>query len=189
MTDIRVRTQTTPNPNAVKFILNRDVIASGKISFNDPGGAAHVPLAVSVLTLPHVVQVHFYENTLTVTQDGDATWVVLTPQVISAIKERISEHDPFFETLTEARPALSPELQEIDDILGRTVRPALQMDGGDLIVTGKEGRYVTIAYQGACGGCPSSTSGTLNAIESVLRQEYDPDVIVVIDESFDEFSW
>jgi Fe-S cluster biogenesis protein NfuA len=189
MNEIRVRTQTTPNPNAVKFILNRDVIATGKISFTDPQSASHVPLARALLEMTHVVQVHFYENTLTVTQDGEATWVTLSPLVIETIKDRMTDHDPFFETLTDARPELSPELQEIDDILARTVRPALQMDGGDLIVTGKEGRYVTIAYQGACGGCPSSTSGTLNAIESVLRQEYDPDVIVVIDESVDAYSW
>ncbi len=191
MIETKVRTQTTPNPNAVKFILNKDVKASGKISFTDPASCEHVPLAHGVLEISRVVQVHLFENVITVTQDGDATWVSLSPLVIALIKERIDTHDAFFESLTDVRPELPPELQEIDDILGRTVRPALQMDGGDLVITGKEGRYLKIAYQGACGGCPSSTTGTLNAIESVLRQEYDPDIIVVIDESvesLDSFS-
>lgn len=185
MIETRVRTQTTPNPNAMKYIINKDVKSSGKISFSDPESCRHVPLAEKMLNLEGIVQVHLYENILTVTQSGDVNWLTLTPQIISIIKEEIDAHDPFFETLGSGQPELPPELQEIDDILDRTVRPALQMDGGDLLVTGKEGRYVTIAYQGACGGCPSSTTGTLNAIEGVLRAEYDPDTIVVIDESFD----
>ena len=190
MNETRIRTQTTPNPNAVKFILNKDVKADGKISFTDVDSCMHVPLAADILNLMNVVQVHLYENVLTVTQDGDTNWVELSPRVIAVIKEKIDSHNAFFETLTASRPELPDELRVIDEILDRTVRPTLQLDGGDLQVTGKDGHYVKIAYEGACGGCPSSTSGTLNAIESVLRAEYDPQTIVVIDESaYDPYAY
>jgi Fe-S cluster biogenesis protein NfuA len=185
MIELKVRTQTTPNPQALKFILNKDVKAEGKISFTDEASCKHVPLAHDILAMGQIAQVHLYENILTITQDGSANWVELSPRVIAVIKTKIDSHNAYFETITTERHTVPEELQEIDEILDRTIRPSLQLDGGDLQVTGKDGHYIKIAYEGACGGCPSSTSGTLHAIESVLRQEYDPEAIVVIDGGFD----
>ena len=65
----------------------------------------------------------------------------------------------------------SPELQQIEDILDRTIRPGLQADGGDLQVLSLENNKLEIAYQGACGGCPSAFMGTLEAIENILQHE------------------
>jgi Fe-S cluster biogenesis protein NfuA len=42
-----------------------------------------------------------------------------------------------------------------------------------------DGNILTIRYQGACGGCPSSMMGTLQAIESILRTEFNPYLEVV----------
>jgi Fe-S cluster biogenesis protein NfuA len=179
-----VRTQTTPNPQAMKFILNKDVKAEGKISFTSSDMCRHVPMAQEIFGLGGIVQVHLYENILTVTQDGSANWVELNPRIINAIRAKIDSHNAWFEDPTPVRPELPDDLRTIDDILDRTIRPSLQLDGGDLQVTGRDGHYIKIAYEGACGGCPSSTSGTLYAIESVLRQEYDPEAIVVIDDAF-----
>jgi Fe-S cluster biogenesis protein NfuA len=181
--ELKIRTQSTPNPQALKFIMNRDVKAEGKVSFTSPQSCHHVPLANAIFGLGGVVQVHLYENILTITQDGAMNWAILTPRIIEIIQSNIEQHDPWFESSISAPKEIPEELRVIDDILDRTIRPSLQLDGGDLQVTGKDGHYIKIAYEGACGGCPSSTSGTLYAIESVLRQEYDPEAIVVIDES------
>ena len=69
-------------------------------------------------------------------------------------------------------------LDKINEILDEQVRPYLQGDGGDLYVMGLEGHRLTVHYQGACGSCPSSISGTLAGIESLVRQ-IDPEIEVV----------
>jgi len=69
-------------------------------------------------------------------------------------------------------------LDKINEILDEQVRPYLQGDGGDLYVLGIEGNRLTVHYQGACGSCPSSISGTLAGIENLVRQ-IEPDIEVV----------
>ena len=77
---------------------------------------------------------------------------------------------------------LSPEdqlrLEKINVLLDEEVRPYLQNDGGDLHVLALEGNILRIHYQGACGTCPSSISGTLRGIENMLRT-LEPDIQVI----------
>ncbi|MDD3375517.1 MAG: NifU family protein [Candidatus Omnitrophica bacterium] len=70
------------------------------------------------------------------------------------------------------------EFEKINDILNHTVRPFMQKDGGDLKLIGLEGNILTISYQGACGGCPHAKMGTLLAIETALKEHYNPDIKV-----------
>jgi Fe-S cluster biogenesis protein NfuA len=49
------------------------------------------------------------------------------------------------------------------------IRPALQADGGDLILLGVEEGKVTIQLVGACGGCPLSTMTLTAGIERILK--------------------
>jgi hypothetical protein len=85
--ELKIRTQSTPNPQALKFIMNRDVKAEGKVSFTSPQSCHHVPLANAIFGLGGVVQVHLYENILTITQDGAMDWAILTPRIIEIIEE------------------------------------------------------------------------------------------------------
>ena len=94
---------------------------------------------------------------------------------------KIAAHDPNFKVKEPVKlgPVLdNPEVDKINAILDQTIRPALQMDGGDLNIIEFEGNTLKVAYQGACGSCPSSTMGTLKAIENILRDEYKPDIVV-----------
>lgn len=49
------------------------------------------------------------------------------------------------------------------------IRPALQADGGDLILLGVDGGTVNLQLVGACGGCPMSTMTLTAGIERILR--------------------
>ena len=70
-------------------------------------------------------------------------------------------------------------LDRINEIIEQFIRPVLQRDGGDLEVLGYEDNVLTIRYQGACGCCPHGGAiGTLNAIQNVLREKYDPNIVV-----------
>ena len=77
---------------------------------------------------------------------------------------------------------MSPEdqqrLDRINELLDEQIRPYLQGDGGDLYVLGLEGNTLTVHYQGACGSCPSSMSGTLAGIENLVKS-IEPDIEVV----------
>src|SRR5213596_4410451 len=72
-----------------------------------------------------------------------------------------------------------PRLLRINEILDEKVRPYLMGDGGYLEILDLTDRTLKIRYQGACGSCPSSLSGTLMAIEGMLKQEVDPELEVI----------
>ena len=74
----------------------------------------------------------------------------------------------------------NPELKKIDEVLSKTVRPFMQRDGGDLKLIDFKNDVLTISYQGSCGGCPHAKTGTLMAIESALKENYNPDITVKI---------
>jgi len=176
--------QNTPNPNAKKFITNFEVKSVGKVSYTDLAACEHVPLAAALLKLANVTQVHFFENVLTITQNGASPWDDLQKVVGDVIKELLPQHQPLFDDKIPKMSrttleSLNPEVALIEEILDRTIRPGLQADGGDVEVVELDGNILTVQYQGACGGCPSSMMGTLQAIESILRTEFNPYLEVV----------
>lgn len=172
--------EETPNPKALKFILNQAVKTEGKATFKKDE-EVDLPLVRDLLNIPEIVQVHLYENVISVSQNGDAEWSALLPTVEAVIKSRIPIHNPAFELQThkkKLRENTSPEVIQIEEILDRTIRPGLNADGGDIEVLNYEADVLTINFQGACGGCPSSTMGTLYAIEGILQQEFNPNIQV-----------
>jgi len=71
---------------------------------------------------------------------------------------------------------------EIDlEILEQTleyIRPAIQMDGGDLVLLGAEDGVVNLQMVGACGGCPMSMMTLKAGIERILTERV-PGVVEV----------
>ena len=74
-------------------------------------------------------------------------------------------------------------IEKIEEVLEKSVRPALQRDGGGLEVVSFEDNVLTIKYQGACGGCPHAAKGTLMFIQDVLQKEVDSSITVESRES------
>jgi NFU1 iron-sulfur cluster scaffold homolog, mitochondrial len=181
--NIAIEIERTPNPKALKFILNQMVRHGGKLTLKTKEESENLPLAKDLFALEHVNQVHLFENVITVSHDGEGEWEVLVPRIEAVIQTRMSIHDPAWEPQNTVKPKdrtqLTPDLQKIEEILDRTIRPGLQGDGGDIEVAGFENHILSVIFQGACGGCPSSTMGTLNAIEGILQQEFDPSIRVV----------
>lgn len=180
--DVLIRIQATPNPNAWKFVLDRPVLTEGKASYSSIEEASHNNLAKSLFDVQGIRQVHYFQNVITVTHQFDMDPEDIKSQVCAVIQTRMPVHNPNQTVLDEkklARQNLSPELQKIEEILDRTIRPGLQGDGGDIEVVKFEHSKIYVAYQGACGTCPSSTTGTLMAIEGILKDEYDPSIEVI----------
>ncbi len=182
MNEVLVRIQPTPNPNAWKFILDRPVLNDGKATYADAEEAKNNFLASALFQIPDVRQVHFFQNVITITHNFDADPEEIQKNICATIQTRMPMHNPQQTKIDEkkiARESLSPEMQQIEEILDRTIRPGLQGDGGDVTLLKYEDNKVYLHYEGACDSCPSSTGGTLMAIEGILKDEFNPQVEVI----------
>lgn len=180
--DVLIRIQGTPNPNAWKFVLDRAVLTEGKATYSSSTEAVNNNLANSLFHIPQVKQVHFFQNVITVTHTFDADPDDVQNQVCAVIQTRMPVHNPNQTVRDEkrmAREKLSPEIRMMEEILDETVRPGLQGDGGDIEIVKFEENKLYVVYQGACGSCPSSTTGTLMYIEGVMKERVNPDIEVV----------
>lgn len=180
--EVLIRIQGTPNPSAWKFVLDRAVLTEGKATYSSIDEATHNLLANSLFQIDGVKQVHFFQNVITVTHQFDYDSDKIQEQVCAVVQTRMPMHNPnqtVFDEKKIARQNLSPDLQKIEEILDRTIRPGLQGDGGDIDVIKYEDNKIYVSYQGACGTCPSSTTGTLMAIEGILKDEFNPSIEVI----------
>ena len=178
--------EPTPNPNAMKFVLKEPLTWGITRSYDNAAQAQDDPLALALFDIEHVTNVFYVDHWITVTQDGQADWKELMRTLAAPIREAPGADEQSVQVAAQAgAPAMEQmseadreRLDRINEILDEQVRPYLQGDGGDLYVLGLQDKTLTVHYQGACGSCPSSISGTLAGIESLVRQ-IDPEIEVV----------
>ena len=179
--------QPTPNPNALKFILNVPVKNTGNSTYKSPTECGENHLALELFKVRGIDQLHFFENVIAITKFSYEDWNSVETNVMAVLKTEMPKHNPDYnDTNPEAdrRNNLSPELQEIEAILDKTIRPGLQGDGGDIQALTYQDNILMVKYQGACGTCPSSATGTLEAIKAILRDDFNPDIEVYIAPEF-----
>ena len=179
--------EPTPNPNAMKFILKEPLTWGISRSYESASEANGDKLAAALFEIEHVTSVFYVDHWITVTQDGQADWPELMRKLAVPIRDAPSADAQTAQLVAQAgatadmsklSDADKERLDRINAILDEQVRPYLQGDGGDLYIMGLEGNRLTVHYQGACGSCPSSISGTLSGIENLVRQ-IEPDIEVV----------
>jgi Fe-S cluster biogenesis protein NfuA len=177
--------QETPNPNAVKFILREPVSNGVARSFSSASQAEPDVLAKSLFDVGHVVSVFYMDSMITVEKDDEGDWDELLPALAVPIRAAESTGNAAAAAAAAVGGSLAaitsddPRLVKINEILDERVRPALMGDGGYLEVLALTNHTLSIRYQGACGSCPSSLTGTLMAIEGMLKQEVDPELEVI----------
>lgn len=192
--------QPTPNPNAFKFLVDRALAKPGQtLAYAKPEQARNDVLAQGMFAIPCVETLFFCDNFVTVSMTAQADWRNVAEQVTRLLESHIPEehapspvpdhgHDHHHghghdddDPLAKLPKGGDPEvLGRINALLDDRVRPALAGDGGGLQVMGLEGKTLFIRYQGACGSCPSSTSGTLMAIQNLLQSEIDEELVVTM---------
>ncbi|MDM7923659.1 MAG: NifU family protein [Pyrinomonadaceae bacterium] len=179
--------QETPNPNAVKFILKEPVSYGTSHSFKNAETAADDALARSIFEVGDVVSVFYMDKMITVEKTDDAEWDEVLPELAVPIRafESVRPANGNGSAAKSVGGAIAaaaaddPKIAEINTLLDERIRPYLASDGGWLEIVGLEGTTLQIRYEGACGSCPSSLTGTLMAIENMIREEIDPDIDVV----------
>ena len=158
--------EETPNPNAVKFIL-REAVSNGTThQYASADQAENDSLAKSLFEVGHVVSVFYMDRMITVEKDDEGDWDDLLPILAVPIRAAAAVNSPAAAAAAvggaiAAVTSDDPRLLKINDILDEKVRPALMGDGGYLEVLGLKDHTLSIRYQGACGSCPSSLTGTL----------------------------
>ncbi|HKL18926.1 MAG TPA: NifU family protein [Halalkalibaculum sp.] len=174
--------ERTPNPDAMRFVLGEPLTNGVTKSFENAGEAGDDELASALFAIDNVINVYYVDKYVTVTQDGEAVWSELLRQLAPPIREANPQTDAMEDdevhATKEVQESDDPRLIEINKMLDEQVRPYLLADGGGLKILGLDGNRLKVHYQGACGTCPTATSGTLYAIESMVKR-VDPEIQVV----------
>ena len=179
--------QETPNPNAVKFILKEPVSHGTSHSFKKRDDAVGNKLAESLFDIGNVVSVFYMDKMITVEKTDEAEWDEILPELAVPIRAADSVQSNGNGTaaaavggaIAAAAASDDPKLREIEALLDERIRPYLAGDGGWLEVVELAGNTLRIRYEGACGSCPSSLTGTLMAIENMIKDEIDPEIEVI----------
>ena len=183
-----IETETTPNPQTLKFLPGEIVMAAGTREFTSPEAAEASPLADMLFALGDVTGVFFGHDFISVTAAPGASWTDLKPLVVSVLLDHFVSKAPLFaasadfavpgeddNAVLDDADADPDVIEQIKDLIETRVRPAVANDGGDIIYRGFRGGVVYLTMQGACSGCPSSTATLKHGIESLLKH-YVPEV-------------
>lgn len=184
-----IQTEQTPNPATLKFIPGEAVLESGTYEFATPEEADKSPLAKRLFDLGDVTGVFLGQDFVSVTKAEGSEWTTLKPSVLGVIMEHFTAGDPVLlddgngaDAAGHADSAEDGEdaeiVGQIKELLDTRVRPAVAMDGGDIVFHGFEKGVVYLRMRGACAGCPSSTMTLKAGIENLLRH-YVPEVVEV----------
>lgn len=172
---VEISLEFTPNPNTLKYVLNRRVLPFGTENFTSLEEAKpYSPLAVKLFELEGIGGVMIGPNFLTVTLTDSNNLRELNRQVMDTIKEHLESGAP---VCKQRDKEINPDEDELStrirEIVDTEIRPAVAMDGGDVSFEGFRDGTVYLTMMGACSGCPSASMTLKMGIESRLKQEFD----------------
>ena len=182
-----IQTEDTPNPASLKFIPGREVMGADSAQFSAIDEASSSPLARRLFAVEGVAAVFFGSDFISITKADSHDWFTIKPGILAAIMEHYASGMPIIEgnasidgTGTDDNAvgdtgADSETVQQIKHLLDTRVRPAVAMDGGDIVFKSFENGVVTLYMRGACAGCPSAGATLKMGIENLLRH-YIPEV-------------
>jgi Fe-S cluster biogenesis protein NfuA len=184
---INIYAESTPNPNAMKFVANK-LILRGSMDFPEAGSALGYPFVSSLFTFSFVKGVFVAENYITITKDEGTDWDDIIQILKEFIRGSFEEGKDLFETVKTGKANLPPQTganeieNKIIDLLEEYIRPAVEGDGGAIQFKSFNQGVVTVILQGACSGCPSSTLTLKAGIENLLKRMV-PEVTEVVSEA------
>jgi Fe-S cluster biogenesis protein NfuA len=188
-------TEQTPNPESLKFVTNR-MLFKGTADFREAVLAEEwSPMAKALFELPYVKGVYICNNFVTISKEFNYSWddimlklkdfikqyvedeKVVLKEGFSAVMEKMEE-EQLLKSYTEDEAVL---VKKIKDLIDTYVKPAVEMDGGNIEFKSFDKGIVTVVLQGSCSGCPSSTVTLKAGIEGMLKRMV-PEVQEVVSE-------
>lgn len=182
---VMLYTEQTPNPESLKFVTNR-MLYKGTADFREPELAEEwSPMATALFGLPYVKGVYICNNFVTVSKEMNYDWAEIMLKLKEFIKKYIEDggeilKNGFDEAMAEIEEARGASyeysgddveiVKKIKDLIETYVKPAVEMDGGNIEFKAWDAGIVTLTMQGACSGCPSSTVTLKAGIEGMLKR-------------------
>ena len=175
-----VETESTPNPDTLKFLPGKKVSEVGPMEFLKNERNIKVLLAREILSLRGTVMVFFGEDFITVKKEKDLKWENLKHSIISEINEHYSKGNNVviskdFDKLESESVESNETIKKINEILDSKIRPAVAKDGGDIAFKSFKNGVVTVELKGSCSGCPSSIMTLKQGVQNLLCH-YVPEV-------------
>lgn len=187
-------TEQTPNPESLKFVTNK-MLYRGTADFREPELAVDwSPLATALFGLPYVKGVYICNNFVTISKEFNYDWSEIMLKIKEFIKNYVESDGVILqEGFAEAMAAIeaqTPQYQgddaelvvRIKELIDTYVKPAVEMDGGNIEFKAFDKGTVYVVLQGSCSGCPSSTVTLKSGIEGMLTRMI-PEVKEVVSEA------
>lgn len=197
---VTVYSEMTPNPSTMKFVANKHLLLPGdSVEFKILKEAkGYSPIAEALFNFPFVAGVFITSNFITVVKTDNVPWDFITMELREFIRNWLSEGKEVLVKMPEVtndepdqknpdRPKLKKYKKsdfdaQINELLEKYVKPAVENDGGAIEFLGFEEGVVTVLLKGACAGCPSSTATLKGGVENLLKQHL-PEVKEVVAEN------
>ncbi|KAL0263844.1 UNVERIFIED_CONTAM: hypothetical protein PYX00_011145 [Menopon gallinae] len=168
-----IQVEETPNPLSLKFIPE-GLVSEEPLEINNLEDAIISPLAMDLFRIEGVKRVFLGQDFISVTIDKETHWEYLKPQIIACISDYFATNQSIIDYNNDEGIE-----GEIKNLLEERIRPAVAMDGGDVVFKGFKDGKVYLKLLGACSGCPSSSITLKNGIENMLKY-FIPEVKEVI---------
>ena len=175
-----VQTETTPNPNSLKFLPGKTVSNSGSFEITKKDDIKN-ELVRNLMSVNGVEGIFLSKDFISINKYDETSWDEIKHIVISLIndyyssgKEFVIDKSPF-----EINESLGEIEKKIIKILNEKIRPAVAKDGGDIKFKEFKDGVVMVQLQGSCSGCPSSTMTLKQGVQNLLCH-YLPEVKEVV---------
>ena len=179
-TPITVYAESTPNPNVMKFVLNKQLFKE-VYEFKNVDDTKNAPIAQSLFNFPFVKEVFLDFNFISITLNSKYDWNENVMEIREFIRSYIQDGNTIIDenSIKNIPSKLDLNIEKLDDIskqiieiIEKHVKPAVASDGGNIVFESyeKDTKNVNVILQGACSGCPSSTVTLKNGIENMLKQ-------------------
>lgn len=183
---ISIYTEMTPNPETMKFVVNKLLYPNKSIDFPDAASTQASPLAAELFTFPFIRGVFICSNFVTLTKTPDTDWSDVIPSIKAFLKEYLEDNREVINEEDIVQVPLSTDendiVTRIKELLENYVKPAVEMDGGAIQFKNYHDGVVTLMLQGSCSGCPSSMITLKSGIEGMMKRMI-PEVKEVVAEA------
>ena len=175
-----VQTETTPNPNSLKFLPGKIVSNSGSYEITNKDDTKN-QLIRNLLSVNGVEGIFLGKDFISINKNGHTSWDEIKHIAISLINDFYKDGKEYVieKNLNEDIENLEEIEKKIVQVLDQKVRPAVAKDGGDIKFKDFKNGIVRVQLQGSCSGCPSSTMTLKQGVQNLLCH-YIPEVKEVI---------
>jgi len=168
-----IQTETTPNPDSLKFLSENVISAAGTEEFHKSKESETTnPFIKELLNFKGVELILLSKNFLSVKKTKDVSWGELKPMVISHLNDYFEKNNQpiLTDNNIDKKTNIKDEtVNKILEVLNTKIRPAVARDGGDIKFKSFENGVVKVELQGSCSGCPSSLMTLKQGVQNLLK--------------------